>query len=84
MVVGGTGGTGGDGGGTCAANLGNGTVTTLKAHAPGVVMQSVGGGRGNGGVGYGQSYSLFYGASVAVGGTGGVGRRRLDRERHRG
>ena len=73
MVVGGTGGSGGAAADAYAANLDNGTVTTLGDHSPGVVMQSIGGGGGAGGAGYGTSGSAVFGAAIAVGGAGGSG-----------
>lgn len=73
MVVGGTGGAGGAAADAYAANLGTGSVTTNNDHAVGVAMQSIGGGGGSGGAGYGKSRSLFFGASISLGGSGGSG-----------
>jgi len=73
MTVGGSGGAGGGASDANAAMLGNSYVATINKHSPGLEIQSIGGGGGDGGSAYGKVSSLFYGAAISVGGSGGVG-----------
>jgi hypothetical protein len=74
--LGGTGGTGGDGGAVTAATR-SGTITTTGAQSTGIVVQSVGGGGGNGGFSVAASLAGgglgAFGVSVGLGGSGGNG-----------
>ena len=73
MTIGGTGGGGGDGGAAVARLRAGSTIETNNVHSHGILIQSIGGGGGMGGAAYSTSYNAFYGASIAVGGDGGVG-----------
>ena len=76
VAIGGSGGTGGAGGTVTLSGQGDAQVQTAGADATGVMLQSVGGGGGNGG--YAISAAVSGGPvsgsfSVAVGGSGGSG-----------
>ena len=60
------------GAGTLSTNTSS-SVTTFGEQSPGLVVQSVGGGGGTGGVAVALSASSLVNSSVAIGGTGGSG-----------
>lgn len=71
--VGGHGGQGGDGGTvTFTENTGN-YISTEGDNAPGIVLQSIGGGGGTGGAAKSYSTAPLFAMSFATGGTGGEG-----------
>ncbi len=72
MVLGGSGGAGGDGGLARLVSEAGSVITTSGNHSPGLVVQSIGGGGGSGGAAYGKVGSSIFGASLALGGMGGV------------
>jgi hypothetical protein len=71
VAIGGSGGAAGSGN-TVEANLTDTTITTSGSKAAGVVAQSIGGGGGTGGEALSGSIGPGFGASVAVGGSGGT------------
>ncbi|MDQ0586197.1 beta strand repeat-containing protein [Variovorax paradoxus] len=71
MAVGGRGGAGGDGGNiTLAAS---GPIATSGAASSGLVLQSIGGGGGQGGLAHAVSAGVLFDVAVSVGGNGGNG-----------
>jgi len=72
-VVGGTAGGGGGGYSASLTSQQGSEILTHGAHAPGLLVQSIGGGGGQGGAAYSKSTSAGFGASMAVGGNGGAG-----------
>jgi len=69
-VVGGTGGGGGAGDTVSLTSQAGSRVLTHGAHAPGLLVQSVGGGGGQGGSAYSKTKSAGFGSSMSLGGDG--------------
>ena len=73
MIVGGTAGAGGDGSTAELTSEAGSVINTAGAHASGLVVQSIGGGGGDGGSAYSKADSVTFSASISVGGDGGAG-----------
>ncbi|TCT33014.1 autotransporter outer membrane beta-barrel domain-containing protein [Martelella mediterranea] len=72
-AVGGSGGQGGDGGTVTFTENSSNYISTKGYNAPGIVLQSIGGGGGTGGAAKSYSTAPLFSMSFATGGTGGEG-----------